>query len=102
MAIIRELVPDSAETELLTRIAHTLTICARDPMKLEQNTFSILKRCVPIMNSFTVSLVQLSALCQAHRGSPSKSLWKWCTHLGPATTGSEKWTGHWKTLFSKR
>ena len=30
MAINLELVPDSAETELLTRIAHTLTICARD------------------------------------------------------------------------
>ena len=30
MAINLESVPDSAETALLTRIAHTLTICARD------------------------------------------------------------------------
>jgi hypothetical protein len=30
MAINLESVPESAETELLTRIAHTLTICARD------------------------------------------------------------------------
>ena len=39
-------------------------------MKLGQNTFSILKRCVPITNSFTVSPVRLSTLCQAHQASP--------------------------------